>query len=341
MRHVRAFRAALGLPLLLAFALPADDVSFHPKDGSVLEKKLEVELEFKPEEIEVALNGEEMPDESFGGLDESLVVKLAVGVTEKFVASKDGRPTDLLRTFDELALSMKAGSESEEAPDFDRLEGKTVRFHWKEEGETYERSFHESEGDDVLLLNLFDDMDLRALLPAKNVAEGDTWDVPGSKLLPLFLPGGLPGEVGNDADTAPLRAALEEIQDEFGKLVEDGKLACKYAGSRDESGVRVAEIRFTLTSKGEVDFSKALEILVQEEEVAPTMDATATIDLGGEGKVLWDLAAGRVHAFEMKLDTKIDLDVKAQADVEGESFEFTVTGRIAGTGNWNLATSAP
>ena len=331
----------LVLALLLAFALSADDVSFHPKDGSGVKKRLEVELEFSPEEIEVSLNGEPLPAESVGGMDETLVLELAVGVTEKFVASKDGRPVDLLRTFDELELSMKAGSESEQAPDFDRLEGKTVRFHWKEEGETYERSFHESEGDDVLLLNLSDDMDLRALLPTKDVAEGDTWEVTGSKLLLLYLPGGLPGEVGADADSASLRGALEAVQDEFAHLVEDGKLTCKYVGSREEGGERVAEIQLKLASKGDLDLSSAIEALVQEEEVAPSIDATAVVDVEGEGRILWDLGAGRVHAFEMRLTSRIDLDVKAAADVEGETYDFAVTGRIGGKGTWKLATSAP
>lgn len=341
MRPARALHASLVVPILLATALPSDDVSFHPQAGSEVKKKLEVEIELKPESLEFSLNGEAMPADSVDGLDESARIELAIGVTEKFVETKDGRPTDLLRTFDELSLSMESGSDQEEAPDFDRLEGKTVRFHWKEEGQTYVRSFHESEGDDILLLNLSEDMELRALLPGKQVAEGDTWEVPGSQLLPLFLPGGLPGEIATDDGAGPLRAALEVIQTEFGKLVEAGKLTCKYSGARAEEGTRVAEIRFTLTGHGDVDLSKALESLAQDEEVTPHIDATASVEFDGEGKVLWDLAAGRVHAFEMRLDSKIGLDVKAEADVEGETFQFAVEGKIAGTGTWKLETSVP
>jgi len=341
MRPARAFKASLALPLLLAWALPSDEISFHPKAGSEVKKKLEIELEFKPESIDLTMNGEPIPDESVDGLDEAMRIELAVGVTEKFVESKDGRPVDLLRTFDELSLAMKAGSEKQDAPDFDRLEGKTVRFHWKEEGEAYERSFHESEGDDVLLLNLHDDMDLRALLPAKKVSEGDTWEVPGSKLLPIFLPGGLPGGIATDDAAGTFRDALEEIQTEFGKLVESAKLSCKYTGSREEEGARVAEFRFTLTGRGDIDLSKAIESMVEDEEVKPKVDATATVELTGEGSVLWNLEAGRVHAFEMRLESKIGLDVKAEADMEGESLQFAIDGRIAGTGTWKLTTSAP
>jgi len=103
----------------------------------------------------------------------------------------------------------------------------------------------------------------------------------------------------------------------------------------------VAEISFKITGHGSVDLSKALESLAQDEEVKPSVEASAAVELEGEGKVLWDLAAGRVRTFEMRLESKIDLDVKAEADVEGETFQFAVKGRIPGTGTWKLETSAP
>ncbi|MFN0007737.1 MAG: hypothetical protein ACKVXR_07500 [Planctomycetota bacterium] len=337
----RALLATVAAPLLLATALPNDDLSFHPKAGSEVKKQLEVELELKPESVEFSMNGEPMPDGSMDGLEESMIVELAVGVTEKFVEAKDGRPIDLLRTFDELSLRAKSGSEEDEAPDFDRLEGKTVRFHWNEAGDAYERSFHESEGDDILLLNLSDDMDLRVLLPGKDVEEGDTWEVPGSNFLPLFLPGGMPGEIAADEDAGPLRGAVEEIQDELEKLLKAGKLKCKHGGTREQDGTRVAEIPFTVSGQGEIDFSQALESLAEGEEIAPTVDATARIELDGEGKVLWDLEAGRVHAFEMRIGSKIDIDVSAEADFEGESFQFAVVGKVSASGTWKLTTSVP
>jgi hypothetical protein len=335
-------QALVAVTLLLASAPRADDVSFHPKAGSEVKKKLEVELEIKPDHLQFTVNGEEMPEGSVDGLDESALVNLVVGVTEKYVEAKDGRPTDLLRTFDDLSLTAKAGAEpKEDAPNFDRLEGKTVRFHWKEDGEIYERSFHESEGDDVLLLNLSDDMDLRALLPGKNVSEGDAWDVPGSKLLPIFLPGGLPGQISPDEGGPALQTALDEIQVELAKLVGDAKLACKYHGSRDEDGARVADIRFTLNGKGPLDLSKVFESMMADEEVTPQVDATANVELEGEGELLWDVAAGRVHEFTMHLDTQVGLDVKAEADVEGETFKFAIDGKLTGKGTWKLAATAP
>lgn len=341
MTHSRLLRASLFAPVLLALTLPSDDVSFRPTAGSELKKELKIEVALQPANLQFTMNGESMPADSIAGLDESATVKLVASVTEKYVEAAKGRPIDLLRTFDDLSLAFESGSEKEEAPDFDRLEGKTIRFQWKEDGETYERSFHESEGDEVLLTNLSDDMDLRVLLPAKAVADGESWEVPGARLLPLFLPGGLPGEVVAEDDADSARAAWDEVQGQLGQLLEHLKLTCKYQGARDEAGVRVGVIHFTFTGKSPLDLSKAFESLAEDDEVKPTIDASASVDLDGEGDLLWDLSAGRVHALDMTLESKIGLSVKAEADVEGETFQFEIEGRIDGKGTCSLTTSSP
>ena len=48
----------------------------------------------------------------------------------------------------------------------------------------------EKGGEAELLTNLDEDMDLRALLPAKEVAKGDAWDIDTKSLKSLLLPGG-------------------------------------------------------------------------------------------------------------------------------------------------------
>jgi hypothetical protein len=138
-----------------------------------------------------------------------------------------------------------------------------------------------------------------------------------------------------------MRSALEAVQGELEKLLQSAKLTCKRGGTREENGVRVAEIGFKIAGQGDADLSGALESLAEGEDVAPTIDATATIDLEGDGKVLWDLAAGRVHAFDMRIGAKVGIDVSAEADFEGQSFQFAVEGQVDVTGTWKLTASAP
>src|SRR5258708_214227 len=128
MSHTRTSALFLAAPLLLALAVPADELEFHPKAGAEVKKELKLAIELKPEKIEFTVNGESMPPENLGGLgDTAMIVKLAVGVTDKYVQSKEGRPTDLLRTFDSLALSYGAGEDKVDAPNFHPLQRKTLR----------------------------------------------------------------------------------------------------------------------------------------------------------------------------------------------------------------------
>jgi hypothetical protein len=344
MKFLRPSTALLAAPLLLALAIPADDVGFHPKADAGLKKVLKLEIELKPEKIDFTVNGESQPPDNLGGFgDKTALVKLKVGVTDRYVQIKDGRPTDLLRTFDDLSLSYEAGEDKGDAEKFDRLEGKTVRFKWNAESEEYEKSFHESEGDDALLENLSEDMDLCVLLPAKKVADGDTWEVPGAKLLALFLPGGMPGDVAAGSDQEEFRTVTEETRTALAKLLQELKVQCKYKGAHDEGGTRVGEIHLTFSGKDKIDLSHLIQRLseMDDNDVHPDVDANANLDLQGEGTLLWDLAAGHVHSFEMGSDVGIDVDVKASAEVEGDHFEMKINARLAGKASWSLSTSKP
>ena len=172
MSQVRLSVLSLAAPLLLALAIPGDELEFHPKSGAEVKKELKLAIELKPEKIEFTVNGESMPPENLGGLgDTTMKVKLAVDVTDKYVQSKEGRPTDLLRTFDSLALSYEAGEEKGDAPKFDQLEGKTVRFKWNGDSDAYGYTHSYSK------------LDCQAHSHAKSSADARTAPVKASKLI--------------------------------------------------------------------------------------------------------------------------------------------------------------
>jgi hypothetical protein len=332
----------LAAPLLLALAIPADELDFHPKAGAELKKALKVTVEMKPEKVDFTVNGESMPSDNFGGLgDTTIKVKLGVDVTDKYAQVKDGRATDLLRTFDSLQLSYEAGEEKGDAPKFDQLEGKTVRFKWNGDSETYEKSFHESKGDDSLLEQLTEDMDFRALLPSKKVSEGDTWELAGDKIQSLFLPGGMPGEIATGSDKDEAKAAFDELRTSLGKFQEELKVQCKYKGSHEDGGARVGEVDFTFASKGKADLSRLIQTLgsMEDSEVHPDVDASADVDLEGSGVLLWNLADGRVQNFTMHAEAGFDLDVKASFDIDGEGVQMLIKGRFTGKADWALGTT--
>lgn len=347
MIQLRLHALFLAAPVFLGLLGPArsaDELEFHPKAGAELKKSLKVKADLKPEKLDFTVNGESMPPENLlGSGDTAMQLKLAVDVTDKYVQSKDGRPTDLLRTFDSLALSYEAGEEKGDAPKFDQLEGKTVRFKWNADNETYEKTFHESKGDDSLLEKLSEDMDVRTLLPAKKVSEGDTWELAGDKVLPLFLPGGLPGEIASDSDKEEAKTAFEEVHNALAKFQDELKFQCKYKGSHEDDGAKVGQIEFTFSGKGKADLSHLIETLgaMEESDVHPDVDAGSDLDLQGSGTLLWDLADGRIHSFNMHADASLDLDVKSSFDVDGESYQMVVKARFTGKADWTLSASKP
>ena len=338
-------RPFLFAPLLLALAPVADEITFHPQANAGIVKALALDLDLHVEDVSMTVNGQAMPPEANGGLEcKDVLVDLAIGVTEVYVASRDGRPVDLLRTYDDVSFSAELGDEASE-PEAPGIEGKTVRFRWNEDSKVYDRSYHESEGDAEKLKALSDDMDLRVLLPAKGVAVGDTWEVSGAALLPLFLPGFGGGEIDGSAFGGGEGGAIgEAIQEELGPQLEsfakELKVKCSYAGRSTVDAVDVAEIRFEFDAAPKLDLAGLLERIAEMQEGdVPELDVVATLGFGleGDGALFWDQAAGHMRSFEMRSDVTVSAEVDASAEENGQSFEIALEIGLGGKATWKMS----
>jgi hypothetical protein len=335
--------ALLAIPLSLGLAAVADDLAFHPAKDAKSHKELRIEAEFRVKDAAMSFNGQPLPNEVRDQLtSQEMLISLAIDATETFVASKDGAPTDLLRSYDKIEIKAEVGDAPETPEAENELEGKSIRFQWDDKTSEFKKSFHESKGDDALLEKLIDDMEVRALLPTKKVAKGDTWEVPAKDMLALFCPGGVAmGGAEKSADGPD----FDELSEEFGKQLEESfqefKVTCVYKGARDDGGVQVGEIAFSYDGKASLDLDPLLR-KVQESigSEAPEMDfeATATMSLKGEGILLWDLATGQLHSYEMKADLGLDLEASIHGDQGGETFEASMSGSIGGEVTWDMTT---
>src|SRR5258708_1652752 len=167
MKHSSRRALAFLAPLCLAFVPAADEIRYDPKPGTETAKKLDVSLELSVDEVSVEMNGQPLPPEALGQMqDQTVSLELAVGVTEKFAGVKDGRATDFLRTFDTIHGKAEAAEEASEKS-FTEMEGKTVHFLWDAEKSEYKETWRECTGKDEILNSLSPDMDVSALLPAK------------------------------------------------------------------------------------------------------------------------------------------------------------------------------
>ena len=251
--------------------------------------------------------------------------------------TKEGRATELLRTFDDLSLRSELGDESNDSSAIDAFEGHTVRFVWDAEKSAYEKSFVGKGGDIDALLGLAADMDVTCLLPGKKTGEGDTWDVRGAALGALFFPGGrLPmtdedkGSVGDRA----LRALIVEIE----KELESFKVTCTNKGAHEVGKARVGEIAFTFEGKLEPALAEIIASGIQlNEGETPEMDIQTVLTLTGEGRLEWDLERGQLHALEMHADLGLVADIAAQFEEQGQSLEVKAHVTASGKATWELA----
>ncbi len=335
-----ALLSCISAPLVLALALPADDLSFHPAANTEVAKTLKLDLEMNVTEASANFNGQELPAEALEQIKQTLIANMVVGVTEKYVETKEGKPLTLLRTFDTMSLDFEFGDNSNADENFKEAEGKTVEFKWNEKEGAYEKSFKDSEGDADELKDLDPDMDLRVLLPEKKVAKGDTWEVAADRLKPLFFPGGMITKVGEE-DAEGFDKMRKELEDQFSQFLKDFKVTCTYKGTKEEDGKTAAQIDFTFDGKMKLDMGSMIEEVISQQggEEVPDMDVKAVfgMSLKGEGTLLWNLAAGHLANFDMKADAGLDVNIEVHAQSADQPVDVNMSGKAAGKMTWELA----
>jgi hypothetical protein len=348
MPTVRAILPAFGTGLALALGGHGEKVAFQPEPDSVLRKDFTTESELTLDALSLIVNGQDVGG-MIGQVEVSVRQETRISVTDAYKAVAGGRPTELLRTFETLTsqMTMEVSPAPDEVPEFSgksELEGKTVAFRWDEEEQQYERSFHEQEGDQALLDDLEEDMDLRVFLPHAEVSAGDTWSVELARLEPVAMPGGnlrlLPEDMDFDAqDLEVFEELFEELAGSLGELLE-GECKCTYKGTREEGGVQSAEVAIELEIAVTLDLSAFLDKVIRTaidesgagEEVSFSIDtADLNLDFEGEGTLLWNLGAGRMQSFQITGDFNAGIDLALSVDVEDGSQEIDASLEFSGS----------
>ncbi len=349
---MNVLRPGLALGALFAFAPGGEKIAFAPEPGSSLSKRFEIKLDFTLDELSLVADGQDIAD-MMGAIEIDMTTASTVVVTDGYEALDAGRPKKLKRTFDELASLMHIsfsmamapeGSSDEEMTFASPLEGETVLFTWNEEQEDFDITFADGEGDPELLEGLDEDMDLRALLPDSEVAAGDSWKVEIKELHGLAMPGGnlrIEPDVPDGIDEEDMEF-FEELfgggmHENFDELF-DGECTCTFVGTREEKGARVAEITIELEVASTLDLSdmllKVIGRLGEMEGEMPELSietADLNLDFEGQGSLLWDVAAGRMHSFHVSGDAQIAFDIAMSVDMQGESHAFEGSLEMSGT----------
>lgn len=285
----------LFLPPLFLFALSGlapddEELVFAPEEGTTLKRSFEAQADYEPAELSVTLDGNELEVEQQVPVTLHFVERIVV--RDAIEGVEDGRPTELVRTFLELAQDYTFSSEGEDGEQSatSELEQRSVRFSWDAEEEDYsvEVADDGDELDEDLLEYLREDMDLRGLLPEGEVAEGDEWEFDPTVYVAFMWPSGL----------LDFRTADEEL-DEVGRDMNaetmeriEGTAKARFAGVREEDGVRVAVL--------EIELDIETGASAQRETEQGTIDIELTIERELEGEILWDLENDHLVSAELE-----------------------------------------
>src|SRR5687768_14607654 len=115
--------ALLATPLLLALEPRGDALTFHPAKESSLTKVSEMTMEFSLGDVSIVVSGQDMSSNIPDGVGGDMAMSMTW--TDKYVDLKDGKPLDLIRTYEEMTGSVEFSGggeqESNEIPEFDAL----------------------------------------------------------------------------------------------------------------------------------------------------------------------------------------------------------------------------
>jgi hypothetical protein len=335
-------RAFLPLAVLVPFVLAndraGDKPTYQPKEGTTLSKRISIQNELELDNMTLELDGQDM-SEMAGQMEMSLKVTTELSVTDQYQAVSGGRPTKLKRSFDEISSSTHVsgsnpmtGAQEKDIPLKSELEGSTVVFSWDEDDSSYHAAFDGEKGDEALLEDLEENLDLRGFLPTTEVAEGDTWEIPAEAVKAALAPGG-DIKLRPEGDADPMSGMNQFSQnDMIGDL--DGEFTAVYAGTRADDGPRMAVIRLKIEAKSARDMTDSLDGVQDKmkEQLPPgvEMDISALdgeYELQAEGELLWNLEAGHVQELHLSGEVRmiVDMSMSMKMGDKAQSMEVSQT----------------
>jgi len=335
--------APLALALCPQAYSPGETLHFAPPVGTSLTRTFLIETELTGGDLQVFMDGVEIPVEFLPVLELEIESTYRVVLTDRYHKLESGRVTDFARTYDEVEMRVHeqqavTGSSQSDASASERegradakLSGHTVRFRWDADDEEYERSYEGERADDdarALLDSLAATADLAGFLPEGEVSRGDTWEIDAAVLVTILNPGGdlglvWEGELAEDYSTLPETVTYA------------GKLQCKLTALHDKDGVSLA----TVTIEGEYT---EVQVTPTTLERVPMVDGDATETVIStyeiEGELVWNLDAGHLAQLECEATVEVELLLVRDAGQPGPDFETRVL--LSGTETWSVQVRA-
>jgi hypothetical protein len=340
------FVACAAIPFLFAGNAPATRIVFAPAEGTSLTKSFEQKTTLTLDSMQISGMPGEGPQ-----MEMDMKLDQAWSVVDEYVKLGDGRPAKLVRTFDkisskvDMSMSMEfMGQSQENSSSMDgksELEGKKVVWTWDSEKGEYATAFDPEGPDAELLEELTEDADFRALLPGKEVAEGDEWTIDPKSLVDVFTPcGNLSLEPEEQAEGGAMMggdslSSMSELMDAL-----EGEVKAKFAGMREVDGENCAIIALEFKVKSSADMTESVKEQMEESgQDMPVEIMKVQMEWASEGKgeLLWSVKHG--HFRSMQFDSEVVLKSEEQMSIDagGRSMEMTQSRDMSGSSSFTAS----
>lgn len=334
------FASLLALPLLLAGNVPATRLVFAPSEGTSLSKTFENKATLTLDDLQISGIPGAAPE-----IEMDMKIEQSWSVVDDYTKMADGRPAKLVRAFDavaskvDMSMSMEFMGQSQEnntnVKGKSELEGKKVVWTWDKEKGEYAKAFDPEGPSADLLDGLTEDADFRALLPGKEVAEGDEWTIEPKDLSGVFNPcGDLAIEAERDGEEDPMMGGggLDSLSELMGAL--EGEAKAKFAGMREVGGVQLAVVAVEFKVKSKADLTdKVKEQMDKSGQQMPVTVEKVDMEWASEGKgeLLWHPKDGHFVSFEMNAETTLKSVEEMSVDAGGRQMSLTQTRDMSGS----------
>jgi hypothetical protein len=355
LRTLVSFAAWLSVPSLVLLAAPSlagaarpkappVKLRFAPEEGSSVTKTFETKGSLALEQHTLEGAGVNTPT-----MEMNMTLHQKIVVTDTYAKNRENAPQRLIRSFDSLAAEQGASKKTEalgERRTLDQnmratslLEGKKVVFDWDAEKLAYTKAFDPQGEEEDLLEDLEEDMDLRTLLPAGEVQEGDEWELPLSGLRGLFAPGGNLALVPENSDREGMKMGPDSssMSEMIGEKLE-GTAKAKLVKIEAVDGVPCARIHIVLDVKSTADMTEAARKKLAGSEEAEGFEIDhldVAFAFTGEGDLLWNMAAGRFHNLDLSGQMTIRNEHGIKLEVAGKKMQIEQRMTLSGSTSYS------
>jgi len=327
-----------------------DQPTYQPKAGTTVSKRVSIVNELELDDMSLEMDGQDM-SEIAGQIEMSMKTSTELGVTDHYEAVAGGRPTKLKRSYDEISSSThvsgsnpQVGNQEKDIPLKSELEGSTVVFTWDDADSAYSVAFEGDKGDEDLLENLEENLDLRAFLPTGEVSNGDSWEIPAEAVKAALAPGG-DVKLRPEGQSNPTSGMDQFSQSDLvGDLT--GEFTAVYKGTReDDNGVRVAVIALKIEAKSAQDMHDRLEEI--KEQMKGTLPPGLEVDLSAfdieyecelEGELFWNVEAGLPQNLHLSGEVRMIMDMSMDMKLGEKQQSMEMSQNFAGTQTITFAT---